>query len=585
MKRKDHNSKISSLKPDQENQDSAGLSDPIVQLEILRSMEVLQDLQLDASERSVKPFTQELATRLVKIHRTLVHKELLNVDLVHFEYRSLVIRARLGIEDSSEVREVFSPTKYKGRSSPLEIFAREVNYEPGRDILPKVDCNFCTLLFMPDEGQPSESYIEQGIYPINSSGIKVLAKILKGVQLHPWMLGENKKRAFLEFSRSQGDLPAKWNETHKPYFKKRILPNFAGIFEFALSSAIRTMLMLSDELFEMYTNFSLCEDPKNCPPGQRRGKTSRAQLKYLRAKALTQLTGGASREVASRALTFVPIRMPTSDEAKGHLETIGLVAYYSNDPIKMTRAAALAAIEHLVFMTCRQYEGFKLRNQIRNRLSVLELQRIFARLMAHEATKPLGIIKDSLDLLDKAMHDSRAALAKFARGEFVSLQKKQRLDLYDVLAGLKSLRAARIDNLNVRYEDEIYSGTYVLADWDAARYTLGVLLDNAITHGNGRVRVWTKKKLDKKGHGRHVVVYLANNGDPMPQRLEEAITNGQPPIAPAHHRSGPNQGIGLNLAFEFARLNKWKLMYHRVEGDPKELRHVFELWFPSAEDS
>jgi signal transduction histidine kinase len=562
---------------------SCSLLDPMVQLEILRKMEALRSLHLGAGEQSVKPFTNHLAARLVTVHQSLIQKGNGDVDLVHFEYSSLVVRTSLRIEDTGEIREVFPPHLNRV-PTPLQLFAEEVDYEPGRDILPKVDCNFCTLLFSPDEQTPSESYIAEGIYPISSSGVEVLTQILKKVQLHPWLLDEKEhERAFLEFSESQGDLPARWDQTHRSHAKKKILPNFGGIFEFALRSAIRTMLLISDELFGAYANFPLCSDPANCPPGQRRGKSTPKQFQHLRARALAQLTGGAARKLSSRALTFVPIRMPAPDEAKGSLETIGLVAYYANRPMKMTSAAALAVMEHLIFMTCRQYEGFKLRNQIQDRLNILELQRIFARLMAHEATRPLGIIRDSLDLLDKAMDDSRAALAKFARGEFGALQKKQRLDVYDVLAGLKSLRAAQIDNLNVRYEDEIYSGTYVIADWDAARYALGVLLDNAIVHGNGRVRVWSKKRLEKKGQGGHVVVYIANNGDPMPPRLEEALENGHPPVRPVRvDRFAANQGIGLNLAFEFARLNEWKLMYHRVEDDPRGLRHVFELWFPSA---
>jgi signal transduction histidine kinase len=275
--------------------------------------------------------------------------------------------------------------------------------------------------------------------------------------------------------------------------------------------------------------------------------------------------------------------MPISDGSKAYLETIGLVAYYSNDPVELNTAEALAVMEHLIFMTCRQYEGFKLRNQIGERLGTLEIQRIFARLLAHEATKPLAGIKDFMDSVEEATRQSRESLGKFARGEIEALQRKRRVDLFEIMAGVKRLRATRMDGLHVRYEEDISPGTYIFGDRDAVKYSLGVLLDNAIDHGDGHVRVWTKGKSNGRERKRHIVVCVANNGAPMAPRLEEAIKAGQPPLRAVKRRA--NQGVGLHLAFEFARLNKWKLQYQRFGDDPRELLHVFELWLPKAPTS
>ena len=505
----------------------------LTQLNILRACTEAFDSLSAAPSEDLEDYTRRLEEQLVEIHRNVIRCSPVKIDLTHLEYRSLIINTRRGIVDQkTEVRRIFtSGEPPPNEPSLLERFADEVKtYEPGRDILPQVECDFCSVLFSAKSFPDPSHWLQKGVYPIGPSGLTVLSEVLKKVRLCPWKMGEVElKKACKAFAESQGDLPHEWNKIIEQV-PKGLLPNFEGVFELALKSAITTMQIVSNSLFDAHVEYLPKPEGTKWECGMRWGRMSKDELIKLRDRMLIEEFHSSRDALPQRALTFIPIRMRRSSGDDKVRETIGLVAYYSEEPIYAKTAASLAVIEHLIFLTCRQYELFQLQNSLQKQLGALELQRIFARLMAHEVIKPLGAVRDSLHLIEEAMRDSGGALGKFTRGDSSKLQKPRKVDLYEIMMEIKKWQAARLDKDRIRYEDEVRRGTYVQADWEAVRYTLGVLVDNAIAHGGGKVRVWTEKKMDERKSQTFLVTYVANNGERMLPQLEEAIQAGQPPV-------------------------------------------------------
>jgi len=554
--------------------DLAGMPEilrPDTYLEILRkTSDILRSFPPESDDS--EDFAERLNSKLIQIHRYILPKLHSGwqldpvVDLVHFEYRSLVVRTtRKAIDRSTEIRRVFAPAD----SSLLLDFAREVDpYEPGRDILPQIECDFCTLLFRqqfsPDD---AKSVVERGVYPIGGAGIGVLSKWLRKSKLRPWTLAlDERQEAFREFEKEQQGISPLWNENRKSLGHVP-LPDSNAIFEFALMSSITTLRILCQDLLspELY---------------ERMAEERLARVRKTSADIREQAVRTSGDGQLQRALSFLPIRMQKSNGQGNIHETIGLVAYCSQSPLAFAIAASLAVVERLVFLTCRQWELFLLQNDLRKQLTTLELQRIFARLITHEAGKPLAIVRDSLGLIEKASKESSTSLERFSRGDLGALQNPKNIDLYDVMLAIRERNAVRLDKDNIVYGDEVPGGTYVYADRDAVRHTLSVLVDNAIAHGRGQVRITARTDSEADNHGL-VVVDVANNGPAMLPDLEEAIREGRPPIRVVETaRVTGGQGVGLNLAFEFARLNGWTLTYRREDASP--LRHVFELRLPRA---
>jgi signal transduction histidine kinase len=243
-------------------------------------------------------------------------------------------------------------------------------------------------------------------------------------------------------------------------------------------------------------------------------------------------------------------------------------------------AAELAVLESLLFLSCRQYELFGIRGTLSEQLANLKLQELHARLMAHEATKTLGGIRDALDLIQQATYDSEGPLGRLARGDLGQLRGKANVDLHTVVVEIHERLAARMDKRHVRFDDRIPPRTFAFVDKDAIRYTVGILIDNASVHGGGLVRIWAEHCSSSDGIGL-LVVRVANNGGPMPPQTEADIRNGSPPVRglkTGQHDEG--YGAGLHLAFQFSHLNGWILAYHRVDNDPEGLTHLFSLELP-----
>jgi hypothetical protein len=572
-------------------------SDIELQLGILDKIEASFARRLS---RIDKDYGRNLLDSLVEIHRkmaSMLHAST-EIDSAHISYRSLVLGEdwyesgppshKSGIE-AKRVRKVFNIGKFERLKVPYDKFAYEVDmYEPEFEILPSVDCHFCSIFFSPVDIKNPLEYIEQGIYPIGPATVEIISDILIKTKMCPWRLNLREEiKAQKIFKNSQGVVRSYWEEMRHDRGLIRILPDIDGIFELAIKSSIITMNLISPKLFEACLNYPLAPHMENWKPGMRKGVLGKTNLLVLKRKLLADINecfGGTK----GRHLLFLPIRIglpsgmiPKFDDRgiKHKKESIGLIALGSSLPFHYTVASSLAVIEHLVFLVCRQMELFLVRDYYSKNMVQLEIQRFFARLMAHEISKPFGEIDDYFKLISSQMDNSRKMLRRFATGTFSGLEQ-ERLDLYDVLLNIRERYQSKIVTKNIEYEDDVKKFTYVYADPYTIEYTLGVLIGNAIEHGLGHVNIKTLRVKNQAGID-FISVIISNDGLPMDQEVEDGIKKGYPPVKMRTIEAQREEyGKGLALAFEYSRLMKWPLRYHPRQIDGRTFQYIFEIWLP-----
>jgi two-component system sensor histidine kinase QseC len=94
----------------------------------------------------------------------------------------------------------------------------------------------------------------------------------------------------------------------------------------------------------------------------------------------------------------------------------------------------------------------------------------------------------------------------------------------------------------------------------ALRAGLSILLENALIHGQGEIRLSTRRR------GRLVEVAVSDEGRGIPAvALTGMLHGGTPPEGkPAPIR--PSQGLGLHLLYSLATREAWGLVFHTEPG-------------------
>ena len=139
------------------------------------------------------------------------------------------------------------------------------------------------------------------------------------------------------------------------------------------------------------------------------------------------------------------------------------------------------------------------------------------------------------------------------------------IDLGALLGELSPEWGARLALHGRDLEVQVDPGTSrARASTAAVRQVLGVLVDNAATHGRGTVAVVVREALGA------VAVDVSDEG-PGPQDATEVVFGGRTDVQEGH-------GMGLHLARRLAEAEQGRLTLYRTASP------VFPLLLPRAED-
>ncbi|MFH1373967.1 MAG: ATP-binding protein [bacterium] len=509
------------------------------------------------------------------------------IDYVHFSYRSLVLghrwydthyAAARDPEEGSQVSKVITVSNGdKVDRACLSEFAQEVYmYEEAYEILPPIDCEFCAVMLCTDTPSKEESrgLMNVGVYPLSRLAVDYVVNLLIKCQQCPWripreaLIGHTK-----EFMRLERNLVSDWERIRKNTRRRRILPSADHVFEFILKSSIITLNLLSDRLFEETVKYRVTKDQRSWEPGMRVSKlTTRSELRTLRKKALQGLPRGDHPSLR-RCLYFLPVRL-TADQ-----RVVGLLALGSADALSYEIVPSLAVVERAAFLMCREFELTLIQNHLTSALVESEVQRSFAKLMAHELSHPLMRIDNLVTSVGDAISTGQRTLEAFTQGMFTELLAKP-VDLRAVLRDIERRHQPFTDGkAAMSLEIDVYRKTLVRVNRQVLEYTLGILVGNALEYGSSPANL--RAEVDE-GH-KQVTVSVKNPGPPLPKPIRKSLTvNGASGSARGRQRRGQGFGRGLKLVTEICRLNRWELTYEESALSEMEVLHRFDLVLPGA---
>lgn len=161
-----------------------------------------------------------------------------------------------------------------------------------------------------------------------------------------------------------------------------------------------------------------------------------------------------------------------------------------------------------------------------------------------EAIRMNGLITNLLDLTR-----SEQAKVELVRTDLSKLVEKQCL-----------IMEAAMFEKNLVLEEQIEPDCFVKADPAAMQQLCAILIDNAIAHSSGKVRVSLERK------GRDLVFSVANTGVPIPPGEREKIFERFYRADTSRNRGAGRYGLGLAIAKSIAERHSGRIFVRCEEG-------------------
>lgn len=212
----------------------------------------------------------------------------------------------------------------------------------------------------------------------------------------------------------------------------------------------------------------------------------------------------------------------------------------------------LALFEFVLFFICRRLIGWMI-EPIEN---AFEKQRQFVADASHELKTPVAVILASAEAMEKdgnpkwlgnieeeavRMNQLITDLLDLTRSE----QNQAELECVNLSAAAAkqcAIQEAVMFEKNILLEEQIDKGIYVKGTQPQLVQVAAILLDNAVSHSTGTVKVSLKEDSGK------ACLSVANTGAPIPEEEREKIFERFYRADSSRNRSSNRYGLGLAIA-------------------------------------
>lgn len=272
-------------------------------------------------------------------------------------------------------------------------------------------------------------------------------------------------------------------------------------------------------------------------------------------------------EIAALALSIQQSHQP-STQVIGSLAGNGMLALYpsrqqmvlidvSRVQVQLLVQLVVSALIFLIFeaalyFVCRRLTQWMIGPMEQS----LEKQKQFIADASHELKTPVAVIQANAEAMEHdpdvkwlrnieeetvRMNGLITDLLDLARSESQPIEREP-VDLSRLVEKQTMIQEARIFENHLELEESIDPGLFVSGQASMLEQIAAILIDNAIEHSDGEIRVTVSLK------GKNVLLSVANTGVPIPPELRERIFERFFRADAARSRNGGRYGLGLAIA-------------------------------------